>query len=231
MPTLSNESEGEDMDYDDSDSENYSSTSGDSDSDGSALDAQEYRKRRNELIDRLTSLETQYAILKEQLYTEKIHHTNALLERLQSGTAEEFKKPLEELRQNMTNRIQVAGALKNFRIEAINNRHTAEKLACEQNLQNDKSLLLAELQENIEMKMRKLEEARNNARFPSYEQLLKKNRKQMMKKRKIEGCRRKPVAVKGPYVVYQLDEESIIEDWATIKKSLQLKRCLQKGSR
>lgn len=49
--------------------------------------------------------------------------------------AKEFCQPLEELQESMRNRIEVAGILRNLRLESIENTFLAEEEAALQNFE------------------------------------------------------------------------------------------------
>ncbi|BES90472.1 unnamed protein product [Nesidiocoris tenuis] len=237
------ESDAEEMDHD-SDSDKSSSSTDSSDADGtdtddsSDLDAEECDRRRNEVLDRMADLERQFAILRELLYRERILQVKTQLEEVHDGTAKEYKQPMEELQQNMTNRIEVAGVLRKFRLESIDINVKAEELAAKQNFDNEKSLLYESLKEDVEERIRRLEEDRNSIDFQNdLYSSVEKSRKGggqggvLRKKRSSDNGRRKPVTVSGPHIVYQLDEADILEDWTIIKKSLQKKEVDKKFSR
>lgn len=83
------------------------------------------------------------------------------------------------------------------------------------------------LREEIEEKIRMLEEDRNNvdisADLWAYERSRQKRQPWQPGTRLPEGnnnvVRRKPTVVSGPYIVYMLREADILEDWAIIKKA------------
>ncbi|KAL1131921.1 hypothetical protein AAG570_011532 [Ranatra chinensis] len=235
MASMKNErddSEGEEMEHESGDSDKSSSTSGSSDAsdsdDSSEMDGEEYERRRNECLAILTELERQFIIIREQLYKERITLVKTELEEVREGIAKEYRQPLEELKDNMRIRIEVAGVLRKLRLENINNNFEAEEQAAKQNHENEKVLLWESMKEELEEKIRRLEEDRNSMDFHtdwlsdrSLNRGGKGNRSSWKRGGKgYESNRRKPVTVNGPYIVYMLSEADIHEDWTIIKKAL-----------
>ncbi|XP_014251116.1 breast cancer metastasis-suppressor 1-like protein [Cimex lectularius] len=227
------DSDGDEMDHDSGDSDKSSSTSDSSDAsdsdDSSEMDEEECERRRNECMETLAELERQFISLREQLYRERIAQIKTKLEEVHEGTAKEYTEPLQELQDNMRIRIEVAGILKKLRLENIENGFKAEEQAARQNFENEKSLLFDTLKEEIEEKIRRLEDDRNNVDLQQdiYTSTDKnsrsgKNGGRVWKRgnKDADSTRRKPVTVNGPYIVYMLSEADILEDWAIIKKAL-----------
>lgn len=230
------ESDGDDLDRDSGDSDKSSSTSDTSDGsdtdDSSELDGEECERRRNECIENLTEMERQFAILRELLYKERIVQLKEKLEEVHEGVAKEYLVPLEELQENMRIRIEVAGILKKLRLDNIENTFKAEEQAARQNFENEKVLLFDTMKEELEEKIRRLEEDRNNADFQpeTFFGATEKGKtptpttgkgRAWRKGLRPEPGRRKPVTVSGPYIVYMLSDAEILEDWTVIKKALQ----------
>ncbi|KAL5008267.1 hypothetical protein ScPMuIL_013848 [Solemya velum] len=195
---------------------------GSMDEDESELDEEECERRRNECVDDMTALERQFVELKEQLYRERIQQVDSKLDEVKAGRAKEFLNPLAQLKQEMMVRIQVAGIMREFQIQTINCKFESEELAATQNMQSEKIVLFDNLRQDLEDKIRRLEEDRHNTDISSdlwnETHILKKN------KRKSDPMnpdrRRKPVTVSGPYIVYMLKDLDIIDDWSAIKKAL-----------
>jgi breast cancer metastasis-suppressor 1-like protein len=100
-------------------------------------------------------------------------------------------------------------------------------------LQSEKSLLWDCIYSELEDKIRRLEDDRNNTDISSglwLETLFRRSRKpgsgghhtssSHMDMTPLSERRRKPITVSGPYIVYMLSEAEILEDWTTIKKAL-----------
>ena len=68
-----------------------------------------------------------------RLYRERITQVKTKLEEVHSGIAKEYRQPLEELQDNMSIRIEVAGILRKLRLDNINNNFEAEEQAAKQN--------------------------------------------------------------------------------------------------
>lgn len=76
------------------------------------------------------------------------------------------------------------------------------------------------IKSDLEEKIRRLEEDRNND-FTSelwLETALKRKNKKSIDL--FGDKKKKPVTVSGPYLVYMLNDVDIVEDWTVIKKAL-----------
>lgn len=239
MASLKDEREdtdGDEMEHESGESDKSSSTSDTSDGsdtdDSSELDGEECERRRNECIENLAEMERQFTVLREQLYRERITQIKTKLEEVHEGVAKEYRQPLEELQENMRIRTEVAGILKRLRLENIENNFKAEEQAAKQNFENEKVLLFDAMKEELDEKIRRLEEDRNSVDFHT-DSFFSSDKKKggsgfgskgrggsWRKGLKPEPGRKKPVTVTGPYIVYMLSEAEIMEDWTIIKKSL-----------
>lgn len=189
--------------------------------DSSDMDVEECEKKRFEFIEDLTDLEGQFAILREQLYRERLTQIETKLEEVKTGTATEYIQPLDELQENLRLQLDVGLVLRKFRQTNIECKSDAEQQAANQNYLSEKQLTFDNIKADLEDKIRRLEEDKNNVDFSTglWEQTAKR-----AKKRKTDpgdpDRRRKPVTVSGPFIVYMLAESDILEDWTNIKKSL-----------
>lgn len=203
------------------DDESSEEEEGSGSEDSSDMDVEECEKKRFEFIEDLTELEGQFAILREQLYRERLTQIESKLEEVKGGRAQEYLQPLEELQENMRVQLEVGHILRQLRQENIECKHDAETLASNQNYVSEKQLAYDLIKADLEEKIKRLEEDKNNVDFSTglWEQTTKR-----AKKRKLDPSdpdrRRKPVIVNGPYIVYMLQEADILEDWTNIKKSL-----------
>jgi len=191
--------------------------------DSSDMDATECEKKRLEYIDDLTDLEKRFAILREQLYRERVTQIETKLAEVKAGRASEYLQPLEELQINMKNRMEVSSVLRELRLANINCKFDSEQAATQQNFESEKRLLYDSIKDDLEEKIHILEEDKNNVDFTS--SLWELNPiKSGQRRRKADPLdpdrRKKPVTVTGPYIVYMLHESEIIDDWTQIKKSL-----------
>ncbi|KAL3873449.1 hypothetical protein ACJMK2_036565 [Sinanodonta woodiana] len=188
----------------------------------SDLDEEECERRRNECLDDMMELERQFVELKEHLYRERLSQVEMKLEEVKAGKALEYLNPLADLQENMKIRTQVAGVTREMRIKNITTKCESEELAAEQNMTSEKMILYDTLKQELEEKIRRLEEDRHNIDISSdlwnETHLLKKNKKKSDPFN--SDRRRKPVTVSGPYIVYMLKDVEIIEDWTAIKKAL-----------
>jgi len=200
--------------------EDSSEEEGSGSEDSSDMDVEECEKKREEFIEDLTELESQFAILREQLYRERLTQIESKLEEVKSGRAMEYLQPLEELQENMRVQLEVGTILRKLRQDNIDIRYEAENVAANQNYISEKTLAHDVIKADLEEKIRRLEEDKHNVDFSTDLWAQSANRS---KKRKFEGDpdrRRKPVTVAGPFIVYMLQEADILEDWTTIKKAL-----------
>ncbi|XP_054730204.1 breast cancer metastasis-suppressor 1-like protein [Anastrepha obliqua] len=183
--------------------------------DASEMDAIEMERRRAEHVEDLASLELQFEQLREQYYQERSKLIEKQIADVRNERSDEYLIPLKELDKAYRNRIEVAEKLRQFRLENIDHKHQSEEQAAMQNLESEKQLLRDQLDEDIVDKIRRLEEDRNNVDISWTDWAVDKRAS------KVRGPgRKKPVTVTGPYIVYMLREEEIMEDWTIIRKSL-----------
>ncbi|KFM78743.1 Breast cancer metastasis-suppressor 1-like protein-A, partial [Stegodyphus mimosarum] len=198
------ESDNEDLDQETAESEKTSNDESDStsgsgldDDDSSEMDEEDCERRRNECLAQMAELEKQFVHMKEQLYEERNSQVELRLELVKEGTAHEYTQPLEELQQNLKNRLEVAEILKRFKLDNINNISQSEIQAAKQNLESEKSLLWDSIKSDLEEKIRRLEEDRNSIDITS--DLWNEQVNHRKNKRKADphclGKRKKPVTV------------------------------------
>lgn len=241
MPGIKDEredSDGEEMDHESDQSDKSTSSCDSSDAsdsdDSSEMDEEECERRRDECIDSLADMERQFNVLREQLYQERITQVDAKLGEVKLGRAHEYLQPLEQLEENLRIRNEVNGILRSYRMTNVRNKFQAEEAAALQNYQSEKILLWDSIKDDLEEKIRMLEEDRNNIDF-SAEMWVNEQRRTGWRNGYKSGRgannnssrnsldlpgRRKPLTVSGPYVVYMLSDEDILEDWTAIKKAL-----------
>ncbi|XP_011505549.1 PREDICTED: breast cancer metastasis-suppressor 1-like protein [Ceratosolen solmsi marchali] len=222
MPSVENDSEpdGEEMSHDSDDSNQSSvfcdSSAEHSDSDDSSeMDENECERRRTECLENLVDLERQFYLLKEQLYKERVIQMDTKLGEVKVGKSEEYLIPLERLKENMKIKVEVAGILKQYRLQNIRNKFVAEEQAALQNFESEKELVYDNIHCDLQEKIRRLEEDRNNVDIHTDLWLNSSGRR-----RRNYSDKRRAVSVAGPYIVYMLNDADILEDWALIKKSL-----------
>jgi len=205
-------------DSDKSDSRSSHSGSGSDEEESSEIDEGESERRRNECMETMIDLESQFSELKQQLYKEKLTQVSEKLEEVRAGVATEYLSPVAQLEDNLKTRLTVAGVRSKLKQKNIDNVSKAEEQAAEQNYESEKQLLYDMLLEDLYNKIRRLEEDRHNVDITSdlftESQTLKKCRQ--ASSLSASERRRKPVAVTGPYIVYMLRESEIREDWAAI---------------
>lgn len=202
------------------------SSDGDS-SDSSDMDVEDCDKRREVYIEDLTELENQFTILREQLYRERLTQIESKLSEVRAGKAMEYLQPLDELKENMRVQIEVGSILRQMRLENIQCKFQAEEMACKQNYESEKELVYDCVKADLEEKILRLEEDKNNVDINNglWEMSAKRNRKRQdsMDLHK----RRKPITVSGPYIVYMLQDGDILDDWTQIRKSLVSQKSLE----
>ncbi|XP_055609233.1 breast cancer metastasis-suppressor 1-like protein [Uranotaenia lowii] len=183
--------------------------------DSSEMSEGECERRRADCLDNLTNLEKQFAILKEQLYKEKLKQVEQQLHEIRDGRSQEYVEPLKRLANNMNARKEVAEILKNFRMDNIRHKFESELQAARQHFESEKQLAMDTIYEELMEKIRRLEEDRHNVDI-SWADWGASHRAS-----KVRGPgRRKAVTVSGPYIVYMLRDEDILEDWTSIRKAL-----------
>lgn len=197
------------------DSDNSSSDS----EDESSMSENECERRRADCLDNLVQLERQFEILKEQLYRERISHIEKELNDVKGGRSQEYLAPLQKLNENMNERKEVAEIQKKYRMENIRHKFESEEQAAIQHFESEKQLAMDNLFDELMEKIRRLEEDRHNVETMWDEWGNRTVRT------KVRGPgRKKAVTVSGPYIVYMLKDEDIVEDWTLIRKSLSQQR-------
>ncbi|KAK4003091.1 breast cancer metastasis-suppressor 1-like protein [Daphnia magna] len=216
------------------DSEKGGTSDGDSSEDSgsedsSEMDEDECENRRSECLDDMIDLEKQFSFLKEQLYRERITQIESKLQEVMAEQAAEYLGPLADLREAVAVRTQVAGILRQLRLENIKNKAVAEEVAATQDFESRKALLMDSIKESLNEKIRRLEEDRNQVGLLECDSFLKSRSLHSFgsspfrsddKEFKEKDKRRKPITVTGPYIVYMLSEADIMEDWTLIRKAL-----------
>ncbi|XP_068159752.1 breast cancer metastasis-suppressor 1 homolog [Drosophila tropicalis] len=183
--------------------------------DSSEMDASEIERRRAEHIEDLVSLERQFSQLREQYYYERINLIERQLSEVRSGRSEEYVQPQKELDKVYRTRIEVADVLRKFRLQNIEHKYLSEEQAAVQHFESEKQMAVDNLREDLHDRIRRLEEDRHNVDISWADWGTDKRQS------KVRGPgRKKAVTVTGPYVVYMLREEDIMEDWTIIRKAL-----------
>lgn len=228
------------------------------------LNEEECEKMKCEMTVDMTDLEKQFIALKEQLYYERLNRVDVKLTEVRAGKSIDYLQPLEELQENLRVRTEVAGVLRELRMENVKCIHEAERVAAQQHLEASPSLLFMSpfvniffshsiflifhflptflsqaecraiadfIRQDLEEKLRRLEEDRNSIDSEAWNEASPGKRKKRFPPAGIEGGpigrdqlnlpdrRRKPVSVSGPYIVYMLRESEILEDFNLIRKA------------
>jgi breast cancer metastasis-suppressor 1 and related proteins len=155
-------------------------------------------------------------LLREQLYRERINQVDQQLSEVRVGRSEQYLEPLQQLNDNMNTRKEVADILKKYRMENINHKFESEEQAAQQHFESEKKLAMDNLYDELMEKIRRLEEDRHNVdiSWADWGTSIRTNKA-------VRGPgRKKAVTVSGPYIVYMLRDEDILEDWTAIRKAL-----------
>uniref|UniRef100_UPI00358E8ED9 breast cancer metastasis-suppressor 1-like protein n=1 Tax=Myxine glutinosa TaxID=7769 RepID=UPI00358E8ED9 len=186
----------------------------------SDMNDEDYERRRTECLSEMSDLEKQFSDLKEQLYRERISQVDAKLEEVRAGKALEYLDPLAALQRNMQTHIEVAGVYRGLCLTLVKHNRDCEVQGATQHLESEKLLLCDTMRNELEDKIRRLEEDRQNLDFSSE---LWNDEIRSKKKKKFDPFnmekKKKPVNVTGPYIIYMLRDSEIMEDWTLIKKA------------
>ncbi|XP_056867673.1 breast cancer metastasis-suppressor 1-like protein-A [Takifugu flavidus] len=201
--------------------EDSDTTSVSEDGESSEMDEEDCERRRMECLDEMSNLEKQFTDLKEQLYRERLSQVNSKLAEVEAGRAAEYLEPLAVLLENMQVRTKVAGIYRELCLESVKHKYDCETQAACQHWESEKLLLFDTVQNELEEKIRRLEEDRHSIDITSElwtdEVSGKKKRRDALSPDKK---RRRPSVVSGPYIVYMLPDLDILEDWTAIRKAV-----------
>lgn len=140
------------------------------------------------------------------------------LNEIENGMSKEYLGPLQALADRMNARKEVAEILKKYRLENIRHKYESEEQAARQNHESEKQIAIDKLFEELNDKIRRLEEDSHNVDISWADW------GSNVRSSKVRGPgRKKPVTVTGPYIVYMLREEEIMEDWTLIRKAIKQK--------
>lgn len=204
---------------DDTDSGLNNEQSDDESSSASEIDEEESEKRKAIILNDMNELEKQFLNLREQLYQARRERVISKLDEVKAGKAAEYLQPLEDLQDQMRIRTEVAGVLKELRLENIRCQYDAEQMAALQNFESERRAIIDNIRCDIEEKLRHLDEDRNALEYTeSSVEHFGYTRDHLF----LPDRRRKPVSISGPYIIYMLREQEIMEDHAQIRKAIQL---------
>ncbi|XP_018026044.1 breast cancer metastasis-suppressor 1-like protein isoform X2 [Hyalella azteca] len=216
-----NEEVDQDSDSEHSTEDDFNLTEGSDSEESSDLDEQECDERRLMYATDVLDLEKQFSILREQLYRERLSQVEERLNSVRKGEAAEYLTPLNQLKEAYTVRLQVADVMKKFRLKNIQNKYEAEIMAANQNYENEKVLLMCALWEDLEERIRHLQEDRHTVTFTSRLWVEKNLRRSPRASHKGGERKESKAVVDGPYIVYRLRDEDILEDWTVIRRAVQ----------
>ncbi len=72
----------------------------------------------------------------------------------------------------------------------------------------------------MEERIHLLEEDKNNVDFTMWDSAKAKGARRLISDASEGALRKRPVTVSGPFMVYMLRPEDILDDWTAIRKSL-----------
>ncbi|KAK6466377.1 breast cancer metastasis-suppressor 1-like protein [Huso huso] len=215
------EANGEEEEEEEEEEESGSESETEPEEESSEMDDEDCERRRIECLDEMSDLEKQFMDLKEKLFKERLNQVKAKLEEVIAGTATEYIEPVAALQKNMKIRTEVAGVYRDLCLQVIHNKYDCEMQGARQHMESEKLLLFDNMQNELMEKIQRLEEDRQTIDISSEwwnDKLHSKKSRRRCDPTKPEK-KRKPVLVSGPYIVYMLQDISILEDWTAIKKA------------
>jgi len=218
-------------------SETNSSSEDESEAESSELDEDFCSVRRSKCMMQMSSIEKEFNDIKEKLHEERKIQVATKLKEVNLGTSAEYLQRLKALENEKQRKIRVIEAMKIFRLESLQEVLRAERYANNKNLNNEKLLLRERIHADLDEEIHKLEEDRDNVDVEFLHGSLKTEDSHSHSKYKEEwkkkggsnnsshGNRRKkkPAPVTGPYIVYMLKENDIMDDWAAIKRAISIR--------
>lgn len=186
-------------------------------SSSSEIDEEESERRKELIMNDMNELQRQFENLREQLYQARRERVISKLEEVKAGKAPEYLQPLEDLQDQMRIRTEVAGILKDLRLNNIRCQYEAEQVAAKQNFDSEKRAIIDNIRMDIEEKLRHLDEDRNALEYTEAPvEHFGLTRDHLF----VPDRRRKPVSISGPYIIYMLRDHEIMEDHALIRKAI-----------
>lgn len=203
------------------------------------LDEEEVDRMKGEMATEMSDLEKQFLALREQLYYERLNRVEEKLNEVRAGKSSDYLQPLEELQENLRVRTEVAGIQRDLKIANVNCVFEAEKVAAQQHLDMECRVISDTIRQDLEDKLKRLEEDRNSLDSELWceASIAGKKKKKFLHSSShssyghdapipmirdqlnLPDRRRKPVSVAGPYVVYMLREQEILEDFNIIRRA------------
>ncbi|XP_065832800.1 breast cancer metastasis-suppressor 1-like protein [Oscarella lobularis] len=180
----------------------------------SSYDEEECAKRRAECAAAMLDLERQFLNLRERLYHERIAQVQQRLEGVRRETADEYIKPLEELKEMCQVRDEVADIFKQCRLRNIEHKYYADVKYAEETFTNDDRMLIEGIRSELEERISKFDEERQLKDIGYWPGSRKRRHHERHTERK-----RKTVTVSGPFIVYMLRDHDIQEDWSALRRA------------
>ncbi|GFO41764.1 breast cancer metastasis-suppressor 1-like [Plakobranchus ocellatus] len=128
----------------------------------SEIDEAECERLRHEYLADMSELEKQFCELKEQLYTERLQQIDAKIVEITNNRAPEYLQPLAQLQKQLTIKKEVASIRRELTLASIKQKFESEELASFQHMESEKILLFDTIQNELQDKIRRLEEDRHN---------------------------------------------------------------------
>uniref|UniRef100_A0A3B4YQH7 BRMS1 like transcriptional repressor n=1 Tax=Seriola lalandi dorsalis TaxID=1841481 RepID=A0A3B4YQH7_SERLL len=218
------EVEDQEQDASSSEEEDSDTSSVSEDGDSSEMDEEDCERRRMECLDEMSNLEKQFTDLKDQLYRERLSQVNSKLAEVEAGRAAEYLEPLAVLLENMQVRTKVAGIYRELCLESVKNKYQCEIQAACQHWESEKLLLFDTVQNELEEKIRRLEEDRHSIDITSElwnDEL--SGRKKRRDALSPDKKRRRPSVVSDILLLLiplLLFTDSSLNDWTAIRKAV-----------
>jgi breast cancer metastasis-suppressor 1-like protein len=99
------------------------------------VDEDEYERRRSTCLADMKELEYLFGKLKEALIHEKQIVVDQKLKEIEDETAEEFKMPIEKLKQTMDIKTRLATLMRDYKLKNIKNIYEYEEMCLKQSLE------------------------------------------------------------------------------------------------
>lgn len=174
----------------------------------------------------MEKLEKEFAALKERWFAERMEALDKESEGIENGTHQLFLRKLEELEEARQYKVMAAQKARDFQIRNVENVFDAEKQQAENELDAEKLLLKERMKRDIEEKIKRLTEERNNLTLTSPKSDASINKQTSKQKRKENDSNVSETVANGkkvkpsPPVAYTLKESEILDDIKLIQKAV-----------
>ncbi|MBN3274456.1 BRM1L protein, partial [Polyodon spathula] len=165
------------------------------------MDDEDCERRRIECLDEMSDLEKQFMGLKEKLFEERLNQVKAKLEEVIAGKAAEYIEPVAALQKNMKIRTEVA----EWWNDKLRSKKSTRRCDPTKPEKKRKPVLVSGI----------LSLRRNVTEY------IAGGHSTLVPARAVIATVMQSVGntLSGPYIVYMLQDISILEDWTAIKKA------------